>query len=208
MTGVVRLSGLRCPWPWLRCPWGRVRGARGLATPPDLHVPQDVLLFRHEQVRYHRLMGFFAVNQLVCWGAMAGLAFSENWSESHFQPLIPVPSWVDLSSKERRYGIGVFCLGLGSTILVICAVFARRSVGQIVLRQGGQDLTFKTYHLFGLESSFTVPVSQVSCKAHRSRSSTIPLKIKGYPFYFVLHNSGQIFNTKLFNLTVGTYRTL
>lgn len=97
----------------------------------------------------------------------------------------------------------------GSLIVAASFMYSRRSVWQVVLRQGGRDVTLSTYYPFGLSSSFTVPLRQVSCMAHRSEvPAMIPLKVKGRPFYFLLDKQGQVYNPQLFDLTVGAYRKL
>ncbi|XP_067399975.1 transmembrane protein 223 [Emydura macquarii macquarii] len=207
------LWGLRCTWG-AAGPWARIRGARGLASPLDPHVTRDLLLFRHERRPFFRLLGLFCASQFACWAVLARLAFKELQPDGRpagsARPALTLPGGVSINlvSSKWRYGLTVSCLTFGSLIVVVCFMLSRRSVGQIVLRQGGRDVTLSTYYLFGLSSSFTVPLRQVSCMAHRSEVSSIPLKVKGRPFYFLLDKQGQIYNSQLFDLTVGTYRKL
>ena len=54
----------------------------------------------------------------------------------------------------------------------------------------------------------TVPLSSVTCHAHRQESpSFIPLRVKDHKFYFLLDKEGTLNNPKLFDITVGAYRS-
>nr|XP_006118309.1 transmembrane protein 223 [Pelodiscus sinensis] len=208
-AGQLRLWGVRC------CTWGapgawtHLSGARGLAGPAfhlDTHVHRDLLLFRHERGRFFRLLGLFCAGQFVFWAYLAHFAFSALRPTGR-----PAPAGVLLNptSNKWRYGFTVSCLTVGSLIVAAGFMYSRRSVWQVGLRQGGRDVTLSTYYPFGLSSSFTVPLRQISCMAHRSEvPAMIPLKVQGRPFYFLLDKQGQIYNPQLFDVTVGAYRKL
>ncbi|MXQ90719.1 hypothetical protein E5288_WYG016187 [Bos mutus] len=52
-------------------------------------------------------------------------------------------------------------------------------------------------------------IGKVSCMAHRGEvPAMLPLKVKGRRFYFLLDKAGHFPNTKLFDNTVGAYRSL
>lgn len=116
---------------------------------------------------------------------------------------------LNLGSRLWRYGFTLTCFTVGSLIVAAGYLFSRRSVSQVLLHRGGQQVTIRTSALFGSGSSFTVPLRHVSCMAHRSEvPSAIPLKIKDRPLYYLLDKQGQVFNGKLFDVTVGAYRKL
>lgn len=80
-----------------------------------------------------------------------------------------------------------------------------------MLHKGGGKVTVSTQSPMGPRRAhhLTVPLSQVTCHAHRQESpSFIPLKVKGYKFYFLLDKEGTLNNPKLFDITVGAYRPL
>lgn len=78
-----------------------------------------------------------------------------------------------------------------------------------MLLAGGKQVTLTTHAPFGLGAHFTVPLNHVSCMAHRGEvPAMLPLKIKGRRFYFLLDKAGHFPNTKLFDNTVGAYRSL
>lgn len=97
----------------------------------------------------------------------------------------------------------------GTLVLGAGLLFSLRSVRSVMLRAGGKQVTLTTHAPFGLGAHFTVPLNQVSCMAHRGEvPAMLPLKIKGRRFYFLLDKAGHFPNTKLFDNTVGAYRSL
>lgn len=103
-----------------------------------------------------------------------------------------------------NFGIPAGTLVLGAGLL-----FSLRSVRSVMLRAGGKQVTLTTHAPFGLGAHCTVPLNQVSCMAHRGEvPAVLPLKVKGRRFYFLLDKAGHFPNTKLFDSTVGAYRSL
>ncbi|XP_043931689.1 transmembrane protein 223 [Protopterus annectens] len=182
-------------------------------------VPHDVLLFKHQRGTFFRVLGFFIVGQFVFWTYLAHFAFT-SLRKTGIKDTVIVDNqgkklpklWgvsLNLGSDKWRYGFTLGCLTVGSVILAAGFVFARRSVHKVLLHRGGQQVTFTTYYPFGMTSSFTTPLRDVSCVSHRSEvPSVIPVKVKGHPFYFLFDKEGQFFNAKLFDITVGAYRKL
>jgi len=100
-------------------------------------------------------------------------------------------------------------LPAGTLVLGAGLLFSLRSVRSVMLQAGGKHVTLTTHAPFGLGAHFTVPLNQVSCMAHRGEvPAMLPLKIKGRRFYFLLDKAGHFPNTKLFDNTVGAYRSL
>ncbi|XP_077180449.1 transmembrane protein 223 [Paroedura picta] len=226
--------GAACPvrfWSWRASrrgvaaeqPAGRWSAARGTqsAFPLDARVAQDVLLFQHDRGRFFRLLGLFCAGQGLFWTSLAHFAFhslrppgaeragSEAPLTERPVPTLPAGAILDSGSNKWRFGFTGACLSVGFLILIAGYFFARRSIRRIVLHRGGQEVTLTTYYLFGLSSSFTVPLRHISCVSHRSEvPAMIPIKIKGRPLYFLLDKQGKITNAKLFDITVGAYRQL
>lgn len=97
----------------------------------------------------------------------------------------------------------------GTLVLAAGLLFSLRSVRSVMLQAGGKQVTLTTHAPFGLGAQFTVPLNQVSCMAHRGEvPAMLPLKVKGRRFYFLLDKAGHFPNTKLFDNTVGAYRSL
>ncbi|XP_041037888.1 transmembrane protein 223 [Carcharodon carcharias] len=205
----------QCRPAWSVTTWGVVASSRLLCV----QVPQDVLLFRHERATFFRLLGLFCVAQFLFWSYLAHFAFT-SLKDTGYQETVLVGEQasslpkiggltLNLGSDKWRYGFTTSCLTVGSLILAAGYLFARRSVCRVLLCRGGQEVTVSSYLPFGSTSSFTVPLRQVCCVAHRSQvSSLIPLKIGGRPFYYLLDKQGQFYNAKLFDMTIGAYRKL
>ncbi|XP_069821526.1 transmembrane protein 223 [Dendropsophus ebraccatus] len=173
-------------------------------------VPRDVVLFQHSRPRFFRLLGIFCVAQAGFWAYLAHFGYTSLRDIRQSDP------GEERENKGRNMGSPLWrttftlsCLSVGSLIMAAGLLFSRRSVSAVTLHVGGDQVTIFTAGVFGLGSSFTIPLRHVSCMAHRSEvPAFIPLKVKGRPLYYLLDKQGQVSNAKLFDLTVGAYRTL
>ncbi|KAM6158149.1 transmembrane protein 223 [Rhynchocyon petersi] len=187
-----------------------------LASPPlarralsDSAPARDVLLFEHERGRFFAVLGLFCAAQGVFWSSLAVAALTQPPAAQ--PPAAPAPKRgrLDLRSALWRYGLAVGCGAIGTLVLGAGLLFSVRSVRSVMLRAGGQQVTLTTHAPFGLGAHFTVPLKQISCMAHRSEvPAMLPLKVKGRRFYFLLDKAGHFPNMKLFDNTVGAYRSL
>ncbi|CAH2325111.1 transmembrane 223 [Pelobates cultripes] len=173
-------------------------------------VSQDVVLFRYHRPRFFRLLGLFCGAQVGFWAYLAHFGFTElrdTREKSSGQQQDGQKR--NLGSPLWRAGFTFSCLTVGGLIMAAGLLFSRRSVSAVTLHRGGEKVTLVTAGVFGLGSSFTVPLRHISSMAHRSEvPAMIPLKVKGRPLYFLLDKQGQVSNAKLFDLTVGAYRKL
>ncbi|XP_048476513.1 transmembrane protein 223 [Rhincodon typus] len=194
--------------------WAMV-GSRPMSGAPA----QDVVLFCHERTSFFRLLGLFCLAQFLFWTYLAHFAFTSLKDTGYQETVLEgeqasgLPKigglTLNLGSDGWRYGFTTSCLIIGSSILGAGSLFARRSVSRVVLHRGGQQVTIASYLPFGRTSSFTVPLHQVSCVAHRTQvPSMVPLRIRGHRFYYLLDKQGQFYNAKLFDTTIGAYRKL
>ncbi|XP_075043732.1 transmembrane protein 223 isoform X2 [Mixophyes fleayi] len=159
-------------------------------------VPRDVLLFQHQRPRFFRLLGLFCVAQTGFWAYMAHFGFTS------LRDISQSNSGQDKEVKGRNMGSPVWrtiftisCLSVGSLIMVAGLLFSRRSVSAVTLKAGGERVTIATAGIFGIGSSFTIPLRHISCMAHRSQvPAMIPLKVKGQPLYFLMDKQGHVFN--------------
>uniref|UniRef100_A0A286ZMH2 Transmembrane protein 223 n=1 Tax=Sus scrofa TaxID=9823 RepID=A0A286ZMH2_PIG len=158
----------------------------------DAAPPRDVLLFEHERGRFFAVLGLFCAGQGVFWASLAIAALTRPPAPARPPDTeSPDRGRLDLRSALWRYGLA---LGCGTIVM---------------LRAGGKQVTLTTHAPFGLGAHFTVPLNQVSCMAHRGEvPAMLPLKVKGRRFYFLLDKAGHFPNTKLFDITVGAYRSL
>lgn len=193
---------------------------RWLCSSPQ--PPSDVTLFHHDRTPFFRLLAAFCGGQLLFWTYLAHFAFSglrdsgvpKRRAEASPRGSSTAGMWtfdMNLGGNTWRYGFTAGCLAIGSSILGLGLLFCRRSVSQVVLHKGGRMVTVSTQSPLGAGRGhrITVPLSQVACHAHRQESpSFIPLRVKGHKFYFLLDKEGTINNAKLFDITVGAYRSL
>ncbi|XP_044115423.1 transmembrane protein 223 [Neovison vison] len=176
----------------------------------DAAPPRDVLLFQHERGRFFVVLGLFCAGQGVFWASLAVAALARPPARALPPDAEPADRGrLDLRSALWRYGLAVGCGAIGTLVLSAGLLFSLRSVRSVMLRAGGKQVTLTTHAPFGLGAHFTVPLNQVSCMAHRGEvPAMLPLKIKGRRFYFLLDKAGHFPNTKLFDNTVGAYRSL
>lgn len=185
------------------------------------HPTRDVTLFEHDRSRFFRLLAFFCGGQLLFWTYLAHFAFNglrDAGSAKGKAKAATSAGVAGIWSLERnlgtntwRYGFTAGCLAIGASILGLGVLFCRRSVSQVILHKGGRMVTVSTQSPLGADRSrrITVPLSQVACYAHRQETpSFIPLRVKGHKFYFLLDKEGTINNTRLFDITVGAYRSV
>ncbi|KAM3919705.1 transmembrane protein 223 [Leptodactylus fuscus] len=173
-------------------------------------VGRDVLLFQHHRPRFFRLLGVFCVAQAGFWAYLAHFGYTSLRDIRQSNPGEEKEmKGRNMGSPLWRTAFTVSCLSVGSLIMAAGLLFSRRSVSAVTLHAGGDRVTIATAGVFGLGSSFTIPLRHVSCMAHRSEvPAMMPLKVKGQPLYYLLDKQGQVSNAKLFDLTVGAYRTL
>lgn len=199
---------------------GQLAARRSLCT----HQPsRDVALFEHDRTRFFRLLSVFCGGQFLFWTYLGHFAYTElrdtggatekgKAEASTTTGLAGIWSFeMNLGSNAWRYGFTLGCLTIGAAIVGLGVLFCRRSVNQVVLHKGGKMVTVVTQSPLGpgRGRKITVPLSQVACHAHRHESpSFIPLKVKGHKLYFLLDKDGTVNNARLFDITVGAYRTV
>lgn len=106
---------------------------------------------------------------------------------------------------ENFYTVVFYTVGYG--ILAVAWAFTLRSVRYLVLRKGGNEVTFVTYTPFGKNRMVTVPLTDINCKQTRaSAQSQLPIKIKQHYFHYILDMKGEFRNTSLFDHTAGLKR--
>ncbi|KAF5925994.1 hypothetical protein HPG69_016030 [Diceros bicornis minor] len=199
--------------PWRQCSLRLLVALRALPARRLMHdaaPPRDVLLFEHERGRFFAILGLFCAGQGVFWASLAVAALARPPVAARPPDAeLPDRGRLDLRSTLWRYGLAVGCGAIGTLVLGAGLLFSLRSVRSVMLRAGGKQVTLSTHAPFGLGAHFTVPLNQISCMAHRGEvPAMLPLKVKGRRFYFLLDKAGHFPNTKLFDNTVGAYRSL
>lgn len=217
-THSVKVNDITSILSPLRCV--RVNSVRNAYTFTSTAVAKDVILFQHDRTRFFRLLAIFCGGQFLFWAYLAHFAFTSlrDTRQNRGEPqkvrteLGGLFSFdMNLGSNAWRYGFTLGCIIIGGGIVGVATLFSRRSVSRVILHKGGGKVTVSTQSPLGplRAHHLTVPLTQVTCHAHRQESpSFIPLKIKGYKFYFLLDKEGTLNNPKLFDITVGAYRPL
>ncbi|XP_018421093.1 PREDICTED: transmembrane protein 223 isoform X2 [Nanorana parkeri] len=173
-------------------------------------VTRDVVLFEHRRPRFFHLLGLFCVAQTGFWAYLAYFGFTtlRDIRQTNKEENEEVKGR-NMGSPLWRTAFTLGCLSVGTLVMVAGLLFSRRSVSLVTLHAGGDKVTLVTAGVFGISSSFSLPLRHISSMAHRSEvPAMIPLKIKGRPLYYLLDKQGHVSNAKLFDLTVGAYRNL
>lgn len=204
---------------------GQLAARRNLCS--SAQPSRDVTLFEHDRTRFFRLLSLFCGAQFLFWTYLAHFAYTglknthahtgsaseKGKSKASTTTTGLTGMWsfdMNLGSNTWRYGFTLGCLVIGAGIVGLGTLFCRRSVYQVILHQGGRMVTVSTQSPLGpgRGQNITVTLNQVACHAHRHESpSFIPLRVKGHKFYFLLDKEGTVNNTRLFDITVGSYRS-
>lgn len=133
------------------------------------------------------------------YGMSFGAAFTGKMLSILWILLIPMNScfWMFYDVFE--------CIGLA--LLSTAWMYTLRSVRYLILRKGGNHISFVTYGPFGTNRIMDVPLSCVSAVRHRSADgSTLPLKVKNRKFHYLLDSQGEYRQKDLFDYVVNVKR--
>uniref|UniRef100_A0A1B0DQB3 Uncharacterized protein n=1 Tax=Phlebotomus papatasi TaxID=29031 RepID=A0A1B0DQB3_PHLPP len=181
--------------------------------PYDLNtnVAKDVIIFKYDNPKFFRYLNIFALCQFFFWNYLSHFAFTtlrdapvdRNTSED-------LPFWrrLNLGDNKYRYTLTILCFSIGYGVLALGWMFTLRSVRFLVLRKGGESVSFVTYTPFGINNRIMdVPLSSVSAQESRQAARVqLPLKVKNRAFYYILDKRGSFPNAKLFDYTAGLKR--
>ncbi|KAH8400871.1 hypothetical protein KR009_001526 [Drosophila setifemur] len=184
------------------------------AAPLDMSttVPKDIILFKYENPRFYNMLNFFGVCQFVFWTYLSHFAFTTLKDA----PVVEQPGedlkWfqrINLGDNKYRNGITICSFLIGYGILFAVWMFTLRSVRFLILRKGGQSLSFVTYGPFNRNRIMTVPLKCVSAEESRNLARVqLPIKVKGKTLYYVLDMRGEFRNPQLFDYTAGLKRRI
>ncbi|XP_041325428.1 transmembrane protein 223 isoform X1 [Pyrgilauda ruficollis] len=166
---------------------------------------RDVVLYEHDRSRFFRLVGLFCAGQGLLWAYLARFAFTA---------LRPVPApgaGTDDPLRPRdnkwRFGFTASCLTVGSLTVAAGWLLPLRSVARLTLLRGGAAVAIGTPGPLGLgRRTLTVPLRDVSGRAHRSQARTVPLKVRGRPLFFLVDTAGTLREPRLFDVTAFKFR--
>nr|CAG4651502.1 EOG090X0JX7 [Simocephalus serrulatus] len=179
----------------------------------DTNVTKDVVLYIHNNPRFHRYLNLFAITQFGFWLYLAEFSLSTlrdiPVQKTESDTNLPWYRSINLGENKYRRGITTMCVAVGVLILGGSWMFSLKAVKNIVLRKGGKDVTFITYAPFNKIRYLDTPLKNVSATQSRSRAPVqLPVKVKGYMGYFMIDMKGEFRNPSLFDATVGMRRML
>lgn len=180
---------------------------------PNTNVIKDVILFKYENARLYKWMNFFAFAQFIFWNYLSYFSLTNlrDAPVPQDDTKEDLPFWrrINLGENKYRNGISILCFTMGYGILAASWFFTIRSVRFLVLRKGGQAVSFVTYTPFGPNRIMEVPIKYVSAEESRHAAKvTLPVKVKGQRLFYMLDMRGEFKNPVLFDQTVGLRRKL
>jgi len=228
MSGLIRFSSKLREIYWKTAPSrifcftslnrnvGQVAKSTGkLHWEVNTNITKDVVLYNHDNARFHRVLNIFAVAQFFFWMYTAQFAATTLRDipvnkDSLTSDDLPWYRKINLGENKFRNGITILCVTVGSMILGGSWMYALKTVQTIVLRKGGKHVTFITHGPFNKLRYLHLPVDHVSAAQSRAGAAVnLPLKVKGYSWgYFLIDMRGQFHNPVLFDATVGLKRIL
>nr|CAG4649020.1 EOG090X0JX7 [Polyphemus pediculus] len=179
----------------------------------DTNVIKDVILYSHENPRFHKVLNIFALSQLFIWIYLAefSLSLKDAPVNKETEKIENLPWYRKINMGENKFknGITTMCVTIGMLMLGGSWLYSLKSIRNIVLRKGGKSVTIVTYGPFNKIRYIDAPLKNVSATQSRARSPVhLPLKVKGYMGFFMVDMKGQFKNIPLFDATVGLKRSL
>ncbi|KAF2883991.1 hypothetical protein ILUMI_22189 [Ignelater luminosus] len=209
ISNVLKLNCLRNPIRYFITNTVKHRTATENALNVNTNVIKDVIMYKYENPRFFKILNLFAICQFGFWTYLSIFSF-KTLRDAPVTPSPDVAWWQRINLGENKYrntiAISAFIIGYG--ILSISWIFTLRSVRYLILRKGGESVTFVTYTPFGQNRMMTVGLENISSQEiRRNAKSQLPIKIKNHFLYYILDMRGEFRNTSLFDYTVGLKRT-
>ncbi|ALC40630.1 CG12935 [Drosophila busckii] len=178
----------------------------------NTNVTKDVVLFKYENPKFYKMLNVFGVCQFVFWTYLSHFAFTT----LRDAPVAEKPGeelkWyqrINLGENKYKNGITACSFLIGYGILFAVWMFTLRSVRFLILRKGGQSVSFVTYGPFNRNRIITVPLKCISAEESRELARVqLPIKVKGKTLYYVLDMRGEFRNQQLFDHTAGLKRRI
>ncbi|EDW09212.1 transmembrane protein 223 [Drosophila mojavensis] len=176
------------------------------------NVQKDIVLFKYENPKFYKMLNFFGLCQFVFWTYLSHFAFTTLKDA----PVVEKPGeelkWyqrINLGENKYKNGITICCFLIGYGILFAVWMFTLRSVRFLILRKGGDSVSFVTYGPFNRNRIMTVPLKCISAEESREMARVqLPIKVKNKALYYVLDMRGEFRNPQLFDYTAGLKRRI
>ncbi|XP_015590821.1 transmembrane protein 223 [Cephus cinctus] len=169
----------------------------------NTNVANNVILYKFEKDRFHKLLTIFGFSQLFGW-----LTISYYIYISYCKNLFETENWIDhVKENPVRFFLLVSSTMLGVLSYGVIHFLITRSIKYVILCKGGKQFMIATYHPIKQTTVKTIPIESVTLRTSRSEGkNVIALKIKGSPLYYLLDSQGVYTNPKLFDYTAGVKR--
>uniref|UniRef100_A0A8D2NIY4 Transmembrane protein 223 n=1 Tax=Zosterops lateralis melanops TaxID=1220523 RepID=A0A8D2NIY4_ZOSLA len=155
-------------------------------------ISRDVILYEHDRSRFFRLLGLFCTGQGLFWTYLAHFAFTSLRPAPGPGPEDPLRP----RDNKWRFGFTASCLTVGTG--------GDRWGPGTHLRTAGDTLDTPGTHL---GHTWDTPGAHLGTPGDAPGVSvTVPIKVRGRPFFFLLDKRGQFRHPRLFDLTAGAFR--
>ncbi|XP_046736628.1 transmembrane protein 223 [Diprion similis] len=190
--------------------------AREVQTKKPYEIPTnlsaDTILYKNENRKLFKLLNIFGISQLIFWSYLAHFIYTMlkdvPISKSEVEEL---PWWrtINFGEKKMRTALSICTFLIGYAMFAFAWIHTLKSVKYLVLRKGGNQLTFITHTPFGGTRMRTVPLDKVCCKQNRAEAKLhLPIKVKGDMMHYILDMRGRFANPQLFDFTAGLQRPI
>jgi len=176
------------------------------------HVEKDTIIFRYEETGSFKMINFFAISQFLFWSYLSHFAFTAMKDSPVSEEMQNDPQlawWRKINFGEYRLGMATACFMLGWGTMAVSFIYTLRCVKYLILKKGGNSISFVTFSPSGKNRYLTVPIEQVSARQSRvSAGVHLPIKVKGKYMHYILDMRGVFPNVRLFDNTAGLRRNL
>ena len=144
------------------------------------------------------MLGGTSLVQLLTWSYLSYFTFNKCKKSANV--------------KERKWGtkLSVLLLCTGVMFSSMAAIYCLRSVKKLELLRPNikpgmvelmKDVSLRitTFTPFGTTRELTTPIMKVNSRK-REDTSQLGLKVRGYPFYFLLDKQGTFHNTRMLDI--------
>ncbi|KAK3092819.1 hypothetical protein FSP39_007541 [Pinctada imbricata] len=192
--------------------FGRPEGPK-MQREIEIDVSKDIQVFSNKRFRFFNTIIFVGVTQTVLWGYLAYFSFQFLQDEASLEPRT---GWRDswLFKNKYRVSVCLVCCLAAVAACVFSLSYPIRSIKQMWLLKGGENIRLETFSPMSLgeysKKVIKVPLKDISGQLARvPTNNTIPIKVKGYRFHFLMDNKSGVFHEpNLYDYTIGLRRNL
>lgn len=173
---------------------------------------KDVIVYKYENPSYFKYLNIFAVGQFIVlsYFAQNTLANLRNTPVDEQKEGYEKLVWyekLNLGKDSVRMIISAACFLIGFGVLSICWLKTLRSVRYLIIRKGGNEVSFVTYGPLGTNRIKTVPLNCIQGMEDRTKATAyLPLKVKNINWFYVLDVRGEYRQKEIFDHVINVNR--